>query len=30
MDDHHHADHSDLDPMDIGVRALQTVLTLKG
>jgi nitrile hydratase len=30
MDDHDHADHSDLDPMDIRVRALQTVLTQKG
>src|SRR5205085_9479321 len=30
MHDHDHDDHSELDPMDVRVRALQTVLAQKG
>ncbi|NML47221.1 nitrile hydratase subunit alpha [Ramlibacter sp. G-1-2-2] len=30
MHDHEHEDHSDLDPMDLRVRALQTILAQKG
>jgi len=30
MQDHDHEDHSDLDPMDVRVRALQSILAQKG